>query len=259
MMDWFKKKTEKPKNWRTVSLFRSDLKIPMFAIVRPALLNEAAGIYQVAPPDLRPVPRAFAVPGGRYYEYTPENRVGLALISIPCVTGAGDVRHVQMRKLYLDYAITALAANLNLDVHSFLRTLVEGKRAMVAGIVMTEPPKLIYSTVKEALDALSIPDRDHATKSRVMWLLYPEARSGFLTPDVLGPLSTTAGEYFFSYTATTTSSDKECVEQLEELVGYCFSNNLLTLPLPGRERWCTDFLRPSLEHMLVKMKTLEEK
>jgi hypothetical protein len=256
-MNWFKKSKEQPKDWQTVSVFKSHSGPPMFALVRPALLNAASGIYQVAPPDLYPIPCAFAVSGGRYYDYTSESRLGLALISMPCVSEAGDVRYVQIRKLYLDYVVTLLAANVKLDVNRFFQTLVEGKRAIVAGVVATDPPKLIYSAPHEALDALLMPERHSAMKSGVTWLFYSESRSGFLIADAFGPLKTTEGEYFFSYTATTTSSDMEGVNELEGVVGYCYTHNLSTLPLPGRERWCTDFLRPALEHIQVKMKELE--
>ena len=253
-MNWFKKSKEQPKNGQNISLFEPHPCTPMFALVRPALLNIASGTYQVAPPDLNPMPDAIAVAGGRYYEYTPESKLGLALVSMPCVSEAGDIQNVQIRKLYLDYAVTSLVAKLRLDFSEFLRTLVEGKRAIVAAVVPIDPPKLIYSAPHKALDALSISERDLATKSGLLWLFYLPSRASFLSADALGPLKTTGKEYFFSYIATTTSSDMEGVNELEGVVRYCYSHNLSALPLPGRERWCSGFIQPALEHVKVKMK-----
>lgn len=122
-MKWFKKSRE-PRNWNTGRWFEPHLGAPKFALVRPALLNAASGVYESPPPALDPVPCAIAMANGHNFEYTPEFRPELALISVGCVTLDGDVQNVQVRKHYLGHALSSLAANLNLDTGTLLQSSV---------------------------------------------------------------------------------------------------------------------------------------
>lgn len=262
-MKWFKKGADKPKDWKTWSLFGQHSGPPMFALVRPALLRATAGVYQAPPPGLtglEPFPSAIAMADGCNFLYTDEFLPELALVSIDCVTNTGHIQDVNIRKHYLGHAMVKLAGNLNMDVGSFFQSLVDGKRAIVAAAMVSDPPKPIYASAGTALEL--------ATKDGVVWYHYrplkcisssvpsdppPPVASGFILAGALGPLKTTAGEYFFPYMATTTSSDMDGVVELEGVVEYCHAHNLSDLPVQGRERWCADFLRPAIENMQARI------
>jgi hypothetical protein len=250
-MSWFKKGQKKPKDLSAVDLFKPYPNTLGLALVRPTLLDWVQGkIHRETPSDLYPTPNSFYTPYG-LYEYDGTSK--LALISVACVSETGTIADAHIRVIYLTHILSALATSLNQDVDTFFNTVVEGEKIMIiGGVEGVDPPRLMYSTVQEAIDAMK-GSQQNASTDQI--LAIRDIASALYSPmAVSNPLQTPTAEYYFTYWANTIDSKTiEKMRRLENIVAYCRSNNLSVLPSPEREGWSVDVLQPFLNHIRDKI------
>ena len=250
-MDWFRKRREKAKDLPTAHLFKPYPETLALAFVRPVLMDMARNeIHRDVPPDLRPIPDSFETPYG-HHKYVGASK--LALIPIVCIKETGAIIQVRVREIYVDHIMANLAAGLNLDFESFLKTITQAERTIIAGVEGVGPPRLMYSTVQEAVEAMSGSQQSASSKPGIV---ADKDSSLYSTTEAWNPLRTPTGEYRFSYWTTTTDAATGLnLTSLEITVKSCLDDNLSAIPPGGG--WESNFLKPLFTHIRAELANTE--
>jgi hypothetical protein len=252
-MNWFKRGPGKPKDVQTTDLFRPHPGTLALALVRPCLLDWVQGkTPRETPRDLDPVPDSFYTPYGPYkYDGTSK----LALIPVDCISETATIIDARIRVIYLTHILNTLARSLNQDFDTFFNTAVQGEQIMIiAGVEGADPPRLMYSRERDVFDVLSKSERSGPADPAIVGVITGKDSRLYSPTGIVNPLQTPAGEYSFTYWAS--SIDNKTIEKmrgLENIVAYCHEKNLPILPSPERENWIAGVLKPFLSHIRLKV------
>jgi hypothetical protein len=248
-LNWFKKGSKNPRKLPTVQLFTPYPNTLALALVAPVLLDrlEGRGIYGQTP-DINPIPDSFETPYG-LYKYVDVSK--LSLVDIICINETGTIIPAQIRSIYFEHVLINLANGLNLELEIFFKTIIERERTIIAGVERVDPPRLLYSTPQEAIEATS--KSKIASKPAII----VNIDSSLYSPtQACNPLRIPAGEYFFSYWTTTTDPTTMLnMTSLEINTKSCINDNQLSLPLGGG--WESNFLQPIFSHIRAKLNHME--